>query len=267
MATRSAQNLDGSIWLKKLICMVILHIILMMQASSELVHRYLFDNHTDDVIGDADLKVRKRNGQPNVSNSDAHFKAITPSRTTQISPQTSLDFTQGANLFLEKPNNVIKLPEKGTYCFWMMCSDVTSSKKSFLLKANGHSFIKISGGNAPARIWSKNSAQNNEYFDDLEELQWNFIALSWDNTSTQNVYSYINGKINPFDLSDNSVLVDKVMALGAYNAHAIAEPSWFKGYMYDLQIYDNVLDQSELKYLYQNAGSTLPAAKPVFNLE
>jgi hypothetical protein len=70
--------------------------------------------------------------------------------------------------------------------------------------------------------------------------------------------------MNPF--VQNSVSLNKTMSLGAYNAYAISEPFFFKGYMYDLQIYDDVLDESELKYLYQNAGSALPAAKPVFNL-
>jgi hypothetical protein len=84
------------------------------------------------------------------------------------------------------------------------------------------------------------------------------LVLGWDDINSQWTFA-LDGVIQTQAFANAGGLTDPArLIVGNYEQSANKRATQFDGHIYDLQIYEGVLSNSEIATLYANPGTTIP---------
>ena len=87
---------------------------------------------------------------------------------------------------------------------------------------------------------------------------WHHLVLGWDDINSEWTFA-LNGAIQTLAFGTSGGLTDPArLIVGNFENSANQLATQFDGHIYDLQIYEGVLSNSEIATLYANPGTTIP---------
>lgn len=213
---------------------------------AELVHRYKFKGDVEDSKGDFD-------GIPTLDatylEEPVYTKEIPDGRVTGGATKSielgMSDGTKKSGFLL--PSWVLRF-DKGSYCFWMKADSV--SVDDYLLgSVPGPTVVVFE---QLIKLVVSGSTHMTRRF---ESGVWNLVVVTWDNTAGKALF-YLNDE-SPLELAFTPGTADpgevRIGSWSQLNNEEYLE-NQFNGKLYELQIYDSILDADDVVKLHQNPG-------------
>ncbi|VGO21981.1 LamG-like jellyroll fold domain-containing protein [Pontiella sulfatireligans] len=224
-------------------------------STTVLAHRYEFDNDVTDSGGTVD-GVATTSGTYLEA---PQFINDIPAGTVAGAPTQSIEF--GMNNGSKKSGFSLAagaFGSAGSMSFWFNSDtigggDYLATGDFNILHENDSSISFVCGASIPGARGVAVSAGT-----------WNHAVLTWDNAATT-VKAYLNGSL--LGTSTNASAVGThAMRVGTYNLTDTTAnlANQYDGRLYDMQIYDGVLYQSDVAKLYLNPGRVYFAEAPAY---
>ncbi|MDR1283679.1 MAG: LamG domain-containing protein [Opitutaceae bacterium] len=232
------------------------------QAAATLTHRYEFNGTLADSVGTTD-------GTASVTgdNSEAPgFDSGTPEGA--IGPAQSLQVGQTADTRSGFSIDSVAYASAGSISLWLR-SDLaasTNSQADYVFNQGGDwqkgIRLFLRDNNTNQLRFAVGDTTIGTYTAGVTRDTWYHVAITWDTANTSASF-YVNGALVS---SQTNVAEAKFAAtninVGNWSFPAVTSTSFFdnqfKGSIYDLQIYEGLLDAGQIADLYANPGTAIP---------
>ena len=237
---------------KKIIPLTLLAIAAGLCANAAvLTHRYDFNGDAAD-FDDATTKLNGTLSSAGTNLEAPLFTSDTPGGADTSFASQSIEFgmnvgTTASWIFFGNGSQTKILDGKaGSFSYWFKADQVSGTQE--LVSNINPLRTRISSGVVQAGPLAASVTADT----------WHHLVLGWDDINSQYTFA-LDGVIQTQAFGTPGGLTDPArLIVGNYEESANKLATQFDGHIYDLQIYEGVLSDSEIATLYANPGTTIP---------
>jgi hypothetical protein len=228
-----------------------------------LTHRYDFNGDA----ADFDDATTKLNGtlSPNGTNLEAPlFTSDTPDGADTSFASQSIEFGMNVGTTASWINFGNGLQTKifdgkaGSFSYWFKADKVSGLSELVSNVAAGSTGVRTVLDNGRIVNYATAGGVPATPANSVTVGTWHHLVLGWDDINSQWTLA-LDGVIQTQAFGTPGGLTDPArLIVGNYSENTSQLGTQFDGHIYDLQIYEGVLSNSEIATLYANSGTTIP---------